>query len=136
MKNTILNLQLLFENLLKPLIDGSTENIRTKPITYPMCTIGNTARIPEHFIEYASVVEFPSNNMLINLIIKCIADQLAQGVVKIYYSIDCFNKCHYFLNQVLVQLPNYYICKTLKNLERATRPNLKETLEELVDENE
>ncbi|KAG4094478.1 hypothetical protein H8356DRAFT_1333505 [Neocallimastix lanati (nom. inval.)] len=119
MKNTILNLQLLFENLLKPLIDGSTENIRTKPITYPMCTIGNTARIPEHFIEYASVVEFPT-----------------QGVVKIYYSIDCFNKCHYFLNQVLVQLPNYYICKTLKNLERATRPNLKETLEELVDENE
>ncbi|KLO11889.1 hypothetical protein SCHPADRAFT_854754 [Schizopora paradoxa] len=65
---------------LKPLIDGGTEgfrgqarvilptvtaciectlNMHTKPTAFPICTIANTPRLPEHCIEWASVLEWP-----------------------------------------------------------------------------
>ena len=65
---------------LKPLVDGGTEGFKgqarvilptitscyecsldmlTKPITFPICTIQNTPRLPEHCIEWASVLEWP-----------------------------------------------------------------------------
>lgn len=31
----------------------------TPPTAYPMCTIANTPRLPEHCIEWASVVQWP-----------------------------------------------------------------------------
>ena len=34
-------------------------DMQTKPTTYPMCTIANTPRLPEHCIEWASVLEWP-----------------------------------------------------------------------------
>ena len=33
--------------------------MQTKPKTYPMCTIANTPRLPEHCIEWASVIQWP-----------------------------------------------------------------------------
>jgi NEDD8-activating enzyme E1 len=33
-----------------------------KPITFPICTIANTPRLPEHCIEWASVLEWPRLN--------------------------------------------------------------------------
>ncbi|ORX43002.1 hypothetical protein BCR36DRAFT_305078 [Piromyces finnis] len=78
---TLVNLaDMDYPETIKPLIDGGTEGFKgqarvilpgitacyecsldmhTKPVSYPMCTIANTPRIPEHCIEYASVVEFP-----------------------------------------------------------------------------
>jgi len=65
---------------LKPLIDGGTEGFKgqsrvilptitscyecsldmlTPQTVYPMCTIANTPRLPEHCIEWASVLEWP-----------------------------------------------------------------------------
>ncbi|OLL22580.1 NEDD8-activating enzyme E1 catalytic subunit [Neolecta irregularis DAH-3] len=65
---------------LKPLIDGGTEGFKgqsrviipgesscyecsldmlTPPTTFPICTIANTPRLPEHCIEWASVLEWP-----------------------------------------------------------------------------
>lgn len=65
---------------LKPLIDGGTEGFKghsrvilptmtaciectldmlTKPTVFPICTIANTPRQPEHCIEWASVLEWP-----------------------------------------------------------------------------
>ncbi|KAF7305023.1 E2-bind domain-containing protein [Mycena kentingensis (nom. inval.)] len=65
---------------LKPLIDGGTEGFRgqarvilptitscyecsldmlNKPTQFPICTIANTPRQPEHCIEWASVLEWP-----------------------------------------------------------------------------
>ncbi|KAJ3922362.1 hypothetical protein F5877DRAFT_75376 [Lentinula edodes] len=65
---------------LKPLIDGGTEGYKgqarvilptitscyecsldmlNKPTAFPICTIANTPRLPEHCIEWASVLEWP-----------------------------------------------------------------------------
>ncbi|KAJ3226188.1 hypothetical protein HK099_005414 [Clydaea vesicula] len=67
---------------LKPIIDGGTEGLKgqsriilpsftacyecslemqTKPKTFPICTIANTPRLPEHCIEFASVLEWPKH---------------------------------------------------------------------------
>lgn len=67
-------------NSLKPLIDGGTEGFKGqarviiptmsscyecsldmlgKQTVYPICTIANTPRLPEHCIEWASVLEWP-----------------------------------------------------------------------------
>ncbi|ODV78905.1 uncharacterized protein CANTADRAFT_51244 [Suhomyces tanzawaensis NRRL Y-17324] len=69
-------------NNLIPLIDGGTEGFRgqsrvilpkvtscyectldmvTPKTTYPVCTIANTPRLPEHCIEWSSVMEWPRN---------------------------------------------------------------------------
>ena len=34
-------------------------DMQTKPKTYPMCTIANTPRLPEHCIEWASQLQWP-----------------------------------------------------------------------------
>lgn len=34
-------------------------DILTPPTTFPICTIANTPRLPEHCIEWASVLEWP-----------------------------------------------------------------------------
>ncbi|RSH87021.1 hypothetical protein EHS25_003509 [Saitozyma podzolica] len=55
------------EESLKPLIDGGTEGFKgqarlpmlTPPTAFPICTIANTPRLPEHCIEWASVLEWP-----------------------------------------------------------------------------
>jgi len=68
------------EHTLKPLIDGGTEGFRgqarviiptqtscyecsldmlAKRAVYPVCTIATTPRLPEHCIEWASVLEWP-----------------------------------------------------------------------------
>ncbi|KAI9343740.1 hypothetical protein DFJ73DRAFT_841197 [Zopfochytrium polystomum] len=65
---------------MKPIVDGGTEgfkgqsriiiprmtacyecslDMQTKAKTFPICTIANTPRLPEHCIEWASVLEFP-----------------------------------------------------------------------------
>ncbi|KAI8985087.1 hypothetical protein BDB01DRAFT_788873 [Pilobolus umbonatus] len=64
----------------KPLIDGGTEGFKgqtrvilptmsscyecsldmfNQPTTFPICTIANTPRLPEHCVEWASVLEWP-----------------------------------------------------------------------------
>jgi ubiquitin-activating enzyme E1 C len=69
-----------YPETLKPIIDGGTEGfagqsrvilptmsacyecsleMQTKPKTYPLCTIANTPRLPEHCIEWASVLRWP-----------------------------------------------------------------------------
>ncbi|KAG5439212.1 hypothetical protein PCANB_001511 [Pneumocystis canis] len=69
-----------FPASIKPFIDGGTEGLRGqvrvifptisscyecsldmhgKNTTYPICTITNTPRLPEHCIEWASIIEWP-----------------------------------------------------------------------------
>ncbi|RKO99168.1 hypothetical protein CXG81DRAFT_14884 [Caulochytrium protostelioides] len=68
------------QDLMIPLIDGGTEGLKgqsrvilphltacyecsldmqTKAVTYPICTIANTPRLPEHCVEWASVMAWP-----------------------------------------------------------------------------
>ncbi|GAO50732.1 hypothetical protein SAICODRAFT_5417 [Saitoella complicata NRRL Y-17804] len=77
---TLINLVDDSPESLKPMIDGGTEGFKGqsrvilptisscyecsldmlgKATTYPICTIANTPRLPEHCIEWASVLEWP-----------------------------------------------------------------------------
>ncbi|KAG5363741.1 NEDD8-activating enzyme E1 catalytic subunit [Yarrowia sp. B02] len=79
---TLVNLVEDSPETLKPLVDGGTEGFKgqsrvilptitscyecsldmlTKQTTYPMCTIANTPRLPEHCVEWASVLEWPKH---------------------------------------------------------------------------
>ncbi|TPX30426.1 hypothetical protein SeMB42_g07920 [Synchytrium endobioticum] len=70
------------ETTRRAIVDGGTEGVRgqarviipgktacfecsldlqTKPVTFPICTIANTPRLPEHCIEWASVMEWPKH---------------------------------------------------------------------------
>ncbi|XP_011505379.1 PREDICTED: NEDD8-activating enzyme E1 catalytic subunit [Ceratosolen solmsi marchali] len=74
---------ILDQSTVIPLVDGGTEgfkgNIRVvlpgltaciectldlypPQITYPLCTIANTPRLPEHCIEYVKVIQWPKEN--------------------------------------------------------------------------
>lgn len=50
--------------------------MQTKPKTFPICTIANTPRLPEHCIEWASVLQFPSAFPGLN---RLTADQKVDG---------------------------------------------------------
>ncbi|KAF4529536.1 hypothetical protein B566_EDAN014382 [Ephemera danica] len=95
----------LDESSVIPLIDGGTEGLKGNArvimpgisaciectlglyppqVTYPLCTIANTPRLPEHCIEYVKIIQWPKDNPFACEIdgIVGVDYKLVQGVVK------------------------------------------------------
>jgi ubiquitin-activating enzyme E1 C len=49
----------IFERRTGARTDEAQIDMITPPTAFPICTIANTPRLPEHCIEWASVLEWP-----------------------------------------------------------------------------